>query len=111
MGIGSFGRASSGSVRPARSAGGGHGGGGGGWGRGRRRRRRRGLPPHPPGEARRLLAAFDEGEDLALAQDAELLALPLDLGAGVLAVEDLVAGLDGERDALAVVGEAAGADG
>ena len=43
--------------------------------------------------------------------DEEVLAVELEFGPGVLRVQDLVAGLDVDRDALAVVVEGAGADG
>src|SRR4051794_14804142 len=49
-------------------------------------------------------------EDVALAQDLDLLALDLDVAAGVAAVDDLVAGGDGQGGALAVVQQLAGAD-
>ena len=47
--------------------------------------------------------ALDDGEDFVLAHDEELLAIELDFLARVLAEQDEVAGLDVERDALAVV--------
>ena len=53
----------------------------------------------------------DLGEDVGLAQHEQLLAVDLDLGPAVLAVEDLVALLDVQRDALAVLVELAVADG
>src|SRR5262249_45688420 len=43
---------------------------------------------------------LDLGEDIALAQDEQLLTIDLDLRAAVLAVEDLVALGDVQRDAL-----------
>src|SRR5919107_4087194 len=46
---------------------------------------------------------LDLGEDVALAENEQLLALHLDLGAAVLAVEHLVALGDVERDALLAV--------
>src|SRR4029453_475499 len=49
---------------------------------------------------RRLL---DDGEHVLLAHDQILLVVDLHLGARVLAEEDLVAGLDVERDLLALV--------
>src|SRR3954462_5858108 len=56
-------------------------------------------------------ASGDDGEDVAGGEDEVLLAAVLDLGAAVLAVDDLVADLDVERDALgAVVVETAGTD-
>ena len=45
----------------------------------------------------------DDGEHVAGAEDEVLLAGVLDLGAAVLAVDDLVADADVERDAVAVV--------
>src|SRR6185503_10776406 len=53
----------------------------------------------------------DDGEDVLLADDQELVLIELELGAGVLAVEDLLADLDVHRLALAVVEDAARADG
>ena len=50
------------------------------------------------------------GEDVGLAQDQVVLAVVLDLGAAVLAEDDLVADRDVERDELAVL-PAARADG
>src|SRR5207247_5372870 len=47
----------------------------------------------------------------ALAHDQILLVVDLHLGAGILAEQDLVAGLHVERDLLALVGDLAGADG
>src|ERR687889_683830 len=52
----------------------------------------------------------DLGEDVARGEDEVLLAVVLDLGAAVLAVDDLVADGDVERHAVAVVVDAAGAD-
>src|SRR3954449_2090127 len=46
---------------------------------------------------------LDLGEHVALAQDEQLLAVDLDFGAAVLAVEDLVAFGDVERDALLAI--------
>ena len=57
------------------------------------------------GAERRLL--LDDGEDVARGEDEVLLAGVLDLGAAVLAVDDLVADRDVERDAVAVVVDAA----
>src|SRR5215210_467433 len=55
---------------------------------------------------------LDLGEDVRLAEDEEVLAVERDLGAAVLAVEDLVALGDVERDALLpVVVETTVADG
>ena len=51
----------------------------------------------------RRLRAFDDGQHFVFAHDEVFLAIELDLLAGVLAEEDEVAGLDVERDALAVV--------
>src|SRR5215203_1392803 len=53
----------------------------------------------------------DDGKDLVLAQDDVVVALDLDLAAGVLAHEDPVALLDVNGSALALVGELAGTDG
>src|SRR5262245_50779763 len=50
-------------------------------------------------------------EDVALAEDLEFLAVHLDVGAAVLAVQDGVADLDREGDAVAVVVELAGTGG
>src|SRR5262249_11193447 len=72
------------------------------------------LPLPPPrrrraGEPGRLLlllvaaAVFDDGEYLVFAHDEVFLTLELDLLAGVLAEQDQVAGLDVQRDPLAVV--------
>src|SRR5581483_8347959 len=54
---------------------------------------------------------LEDGEDVFLAQDQVVLAVDLDLVAGVLAKQDPIAALHVERDALAVVGDLAGADG
>src|SRR5690349_16748304 len=51
----------------------------------------------------------DDGEDVAGAQDQVVLAVVLDLGAAVLGVDDLVTDIDVQRDAVAVVVDAAGA--
>src|SRR4051794_40538913 len=59
-----------------------------------------------------VLLLLDLGQDVGLAQDQQVLAVDLDLGPAVLAVEDGVALRDVERDALvAVIVEAAVADG
>src|SRR6266516_2953202 len=58
-----------------------------------------------------LALLFDDREDVACGQHEVLLAGVLDLGAAVLAVEHDVADRNVERDAVAVVVEAAGADG
>src|SRR5581483_4725611 len=50
-----------------------------------------------------LVAALDDGQDFVLAHDEVLLTIELDLLTRVLAEEDQVAGLDVQRDALAVV--------
>src|SRR6516162_2527741 len=63
----------------------------------------------PLGSLARLRA--QHAEDLFLAQDHVLRAVDLDVGAAVLADQDAVALLDLGRDALAVLGEAAGPDG
>src|ERR1700712_1447177 len=55
-------------------------------------------------------ASGDDGEDVAGRAGGVLLAGVLDLGAAVLAVDHLVADVDVERDAVAVVVDAAGAD-
>src|SRR3954454_18099151 len=55
-------------------------------------------------------SAGDLGQDVALAQDQQVLAVDHDLRAAVLRVQDLVALGDVERDALAVVVELAVAD-
>ena len=47
--------------------------------------------------------ALDHAQDVFLAHDEVFLAIDLDLGARVLAEEDLVADLDVERDEFAVV--------
>ena len=46
---------------------------------------------------------LDDAEDFFFAHDEELFAIQLDLGAGVLAEQDGVAGLDVEREDLAFV--------
>ena len=56
-------------------------------------------------------SVLDDREDVLLADDEELLALDLELGPGVLGVEDLVALLDVHGLALAVLEDPAGADG
>src|SRR3954471_5155319 len=53
--------------------------------------------------------ARDDREDVLLADDEELLVVDLELGPGVLAVQDLLADLDVHRLALAVVEDPAGA--
>src|SRR3954451_19429335 len=59
-----------------------------------------------------VLLGLDLGEDVGLAQNEQVLAVDLDLGAAVLGVEDLVALRDVERDALlAFIVEAALAHG
>ena len=55
--------------------------------------------------------SLQHAEDVALAEDDELLAVDLNVGAGVLAVVDRVAGADADLHALAVVVELAGPDG
>src|SRR5690606_40005745 len=54
---------------------------------------------------------LDDREDVAGREDEVLLVVVLDLGAAVLAVEYDVADLDVDRPALALVVDAAGADG
>src|SRR3954453_12189630 len=61
--------------------------------------------------ARSRLGSADDREDVLLADDEQLVVLDLELGPGVLAVEDLVAGLDVHRLALAVIEDPAWADG
>src|SRR6266550_1243484 len=56
-------------------------------------------------------SVLDDGEDVLLADDQELVLLDLELGPGVLAVEDLLADLDVHRFALAVIEHSARADG
>src|SRR5215204_2279587 len=58
-----------------------------------------------------LLAVRDDREQVALANDEVLLAIQLDLGAGVLGEQHRVPTLDFHFDALAVIEHAAGADG
>ena len=53
--------------------------------------------------------ANDDRENVASRQDEELVRAELDLGAAVLAVQDTVADGDVERNAVAVVVDAAGA--
>jgi hypothetical protein len=55
--------------------------------------------------------SLDDAHDVALLHDQEILAVDLDLGARPLAEQDAVAGLDVERDQLALLVAAAGADG
>src|SRR4249919_3518978 len=56
-------------------------------------------------------ASGNDGEDVASGEDEVLVSAVLHLGAAVLAVDDLVAHRDVERDAVAVVVDAAGTDG
>src|SRR5206468_189428 len=63
-----------------------------------------------PGRFLRCLL-LDDGEDVARREDEVLLTGVLDLGAAVLAVQDDVADLDVQRDAVAVVVDPARADG
>src|SRR5674476_1231783 len=58
----------------------------------------------------RLKSADDDREDVTSGQDEVLIAVVLDLGAAVLAVDDLVADGNVERNAVAVVVDAAGTD-
>src|SRR6476659_5603650 len=53
---------------------------------------------------------LDDGEDVLLAHDQQLIAVDLELVPGVLGVEDLVALLDVDRLALAVVEDPAWTD-
>jgi len=77
-----------------------------------------GRAPVAPGERVRTgarsrhasAASADDGENVAGGEDQELLAAVLDLGAAVLAVDDAVADVDVERDAVALVVDAAGAN-
>src|ERR687897_3958696 len=59
-----------------------------------------------PGEG----GSGDDGEDVAGGEDQVLLAGVLDLGAAVLAVDDLVTHRDVERDTVAVVVDTTGTD-
>src|SRR6266851_4868089 len=61
--------------------------------------------------AGRSLLAVDDGQDLVLAQDDVVLLADLDLAAGILAHQHVVAGLDVHRRALVLVVELARADG
>ena len=56
-------------------------------------------------EIRRSDESLDHAKDVFLGHDEERLAVDLDLGAAVLAEEDLVADLDVQRNELAVVVE------
>src|SRR5699024_7457641 len=56
-------------------------------------------------------SGLDDREDVARAEDQELLVAVLELGAAVLGEDDLVADLDVHGDTLALVVEATGADG
>src|SRR5664279_4125752 len=70
------------------------------------------LPPGfvgDPSETDR--SAFDDCEDVLRADDQQVVALDLELGAGVLGVEDLVPDLDVHRLALAVLEDLARAGG
>src|SRR5665647_313709 len=58
----------------------------------------------------RLKSACDDREDITSGQDEVLIAVVLDLGAAVLAVDDLVADGNVERNAVAVVVDAARTD-
>src|SRR6188508_2051143 len=62
-----------------------------------------------PGRVTRVLLG-DDREDVARGEDEVLLAGVLDLGAAVLAVDDLVTDSDVERNAVAVVVDATGTD-
>src|SRR5262245_36931629 len=69
-------------------------------------------PVRSTGRRSGLLAGLAQhAEDLVLAQDHVLRAVDLDVGAAVLADQDAIALLHFGRDALAVLGEAAGPDG
>ena len=54
---------------------------------------------------------LEDAHDVGFLHDQEVLAVDLDLGAGPLAEQDAVAGLDVERDELAALVAGAGADG
>src|SRR5688500_14626170 len=54
--------------------------------------------------------SLNDRKDVVLAHDHQLFTVELDLGAGVAGEDDLVALLDGRRDALSFVGPAAFAD-
>jgi len=56
-------------------------------------------------------SAFDDGHDVVLAEDEQVVAVDLYLGARILAEEDLVALLDIQRDEFADFVSAAGTDG
>src|SRR6476661_818225 len=60
---------------------------------------------------RKPASALDDREDVLLAHDEELVAVDLELGAGVLRIEDLVPLLDVHRLALPVVEDATGPSG
>src|SRR4051794_34316583 len=64
-----------------------------------------------PGRRKKDSSADDDRENVAGREDQVVLAAELDLGATVLGVDDLVADGDIERDAVAVVVDAAGAHG
>src|SRR5450756_1570142 len=75
------------------------------------------LPRHEPVAGtspgrviQRLKSADDDREDVPSRQDEVLIAVVLDLGAAVLAVDDLVANGNVDRNAVAVVVDAAGTD-
>src|SRR4029079_13551342 len=71
----------------------------------------KGIPPGCGGSvlgSRR--SSVDDREDVLLADDEELVVLELELGPGVLAVQDLLADLDVHRLALAVVEDSTRAD-
>src|SRR4249919_1546659 len=60
---------------------------------------------------RRRPSVRDDRQDVLLADDEKLVTVDLELGPGVLRVEDLVAALDVHGLALAVIEDAAGAGG
>src|SRR4029453_4536059 len=66
-----------------------------------------GMDRFPPWDL--LESLLEDGEDVFLAQDQVVVAVDLDLVAGVLAEQDAVTGLHVERDALAAVVDLAGA--
>src|SRR5579871_5631863 len=76
--------------------------------------RKRPLEEAADSESGRLLGglrdALDHAHDIALLHDEELFAVELDLGAGPLAEQDAIAGLEIERRQLAVLVATARAD-
>src|SRR4029079_2667346 len=72
-------------------------------------RLRRPMPGHDSGETKRY-SSGDHAHDVGLLHDQEILAVDLDLGAGPLAEQHAVAGLQVNWDELAALVTAAGAD-